>query len=71
VTTLRPNVLLAAACVLVVVVQAAIPYLPALVDAFRATPLDATEWMLVAIVALAPALFAEVARRVSGREWVA
>jgi Ca2+-transporting ATPase len=64
------NGALLAAAILVVVVQAAIPVVPALADAFRAAPLDAGDWALVAIVALAPAAFAHVLR-VSGRAWVA
>ena len=71
VTALRPNVLLAVACALVIVVQVAIPFIPPLVDAFRATPLDATDGSLVAIIALAPAVVAEVVRRLTGRNWVA
>jgi hypothetical protein len=50
--------------------QAAIPYLPPLAEAFQATPLSAVEWFVVAIIALAPAVVAEVMRR-SGRLWVA
>ena len=70
-TALSPNVVLAAACLLVLIVQAAIPYVPPLVEAFRATPLDTADWTLVAIVALAPAVVAELVRRLTGREWVA
>jgi Ca2+-transporting ATPase len=65
----RNGVLLVAA-ILVIVVQAAIPVVPALADAFRATPLDAGDWVLVAIVALAPAAVAHVLRS-TGREWIA
>jgi Ca2+-transporting ATPase len=64
------NGALLAAAILVVVVQAAIPVVPALADAFRAAPLDAGDWALVAIVALAPAAFAHVLRY-TGRAWVA
>ncbi len=71
VTSLRPNGLLALACVIVIAVQVAIPLIPPLAEAFRATPLDASDWLLVAIVALAPAVLAEVVRRATGREWVA
>ena len=53
-----------------VAVQVAIPYLPPLADAFRASPLDATEWAVVAAIALLPAAVAEVMRRF-GRTWVA
>ena len=71
VVTLRPNVLLAAACVLVVVVQAAIPYVPPFAEAFRATTLDLSDWAIVALIALSPAVIAEIIRAVTGREWVA
>ncbi len=70
VTTLRPNGLLAGAVAIVLLAQVAIPYVPVLADAFRATPLDATDWVFVAIIALAPALVAEVIRRTTGRVWV-
>jgi P-type Ca2+ transporter type 2C len=65
------NGLLLGACVAVLVVQAAIPYLPALADAFRAEQLTAEEWLLVAAVALVPALVSEVVRRRGGSRWVA
>jgi Ca2+-transporting ATPase len=68
---LRPNGLLAAACLAVVAIQAAIPFVPPLAEAFRATPLDGLDWPLVAVVALAPPLLAEVLRTVRGATWVA
>jgi Ca2+-transporting ATPase len=69
---LSPNGFLAAACIAVVVIQAAIPLVPALADAFRATPLDAADWALVALIALGPAVAAQVVRLVRpGRPWVA
>jgi Ca2+-transporting ATPase len=68
---LRPNMLLAAMVVLVVVVQAAIPYVPPLAEAFRAESLTAVEWGLVTLVALAPAVVAEIVRTVRRAEWVA
>jgi Ca2+-transporting ATPase len=71
VLTLPANGLLAAMCVLVAMVHVAIPYVPPLAEAFRATPLGPTEWLLVGLVALAPAVVAEVVKAVSGREWVA
>jgi Ca2+-transporting ATPase len=64
------NTFLAAACLLVIAIQAAIPYLPPLADAFRATPLAIGEWGIVFAIALAPALVADVIRRL-GRTWVA
>ena len=71
VSSLRPNAMLAGAAAIVVVVQVAIPQIPPLAEAFRATPLDASDWLLITAVALAPALVAEVIRRVTGWEWVA
>ena len=64
------NGFLAAAVLFVIAIQAAIPYLSPLASAFRASPLSAAEWALVAIVALAPAIVAQVARA-RGRRWVA
>ena len=64
------NGFLAAAVLLVIAIQAAIPYLSPLASAFRASPLSAAEWALVAVVALAPAIVAQVARA-RGRRWVA
>jgi Ca2+-transporting ATPase len=71
VVTLRPNILLAAACLLVVAVQVAIPYIPPFAEAFRATPLEPSDWTIIALIALAPAILAEAIRAVTGREWVA
>ena len=67
---LAVNGFLAAAVVLVIAVQAAIPYLPPLASAFRASPLDAAQWAFVAAVALAPATVAQVARA-RGHRWMA
>jgi Ca2+-transporting ATPase len=67
----RPNRLLLAGAVLCVAIQVVIPYVPALAEAFQATPLDAADWLLVAIVALVPAVFAEVYRAVRHQPWVA
>jgi Ca2+-transporting ATPase len=66
----RNGFLLAAAAV-TVAIQVAMPYLPALADAFRAQPLDAADWALVALVALGPAIVAQVVRVRSRRRWVA
>jgi Ca2+-transporting ATPase len=68
---LPPNWFLLAAASLVVVIQAAIPYVPLLAEAFRATPLDTSDWAIVAVIALAPAMLAEVVRTVTGRTWIA
>ncbi len=67
----RPNKLLLIGAVVCIVIQIAIPFVPALADAFQATPLDAVDWLLVAAIALAPAIVAEVIRAVSHRVWVA
>jgi Ca2+-transporting ATPase len=68
---LGSNGFLLAAAILVIVVQAAMPYVPALADAFRAQPLDLVEWGLVGVVALAPALIAQVVRTRRASLWVA
>ncbi len=69
---LRPNGFLLAASIAVIAVQAAIPYVPALAVAFHATPLYASDWALVAIVAILPALLAETVRTLRpGVRWVA
>ena len=65
------NWFLLAAGLIVIGVQAAIPQVPLLAEAFRATPLDASDWAIVAVIALAPAVLAEVVRTVTGRTWVA
>jgi P-type Ca2+ transporter type 2C len=71
VVTLPTNGFLAAAAIVVIVVQAAIPLIPPLADAFRATTLGAADWLLVAVVALLPAALAELIRWRTGRDWVA
>ncbi len=68
---LRPNGLLLAAVAVVLVAQIVIPLVPPLAEAFRASPLDAGEWLLVAVIALAPAVVAEAIRGVVRTEWVA
>jgi len=69
---LSTNGFLAAACVVVVVIQALIPLVPALAEAFRATPLYAADWVLVALIALGPAVLAQLVRVARpGRVWVA
>ena len=67
---LARNGFLMAAVAAVIVIQLAVPLVPALTDAFRATSLGPLDWALVALIALGPALLAE-AIRASGREWVA
>ncbi len=68
---LQPNWFLAGACVLVIVIQALIPLVPPLAEAFRATPLDPGDWALVIAIALAPAVLAEAIRTWRGTPWVA
>jgi Ca2+-transporting ATPase len=65
----RNSVLLGAAIV-TVVVQAAMAAIPPLAEAFRAQPLDAVEWALVAVVALGPALAAQAIRARMHTVWV-
>ncbi len=67
----RPNMLLLAGGIVCIGVQVVIPFVPPLADAFQATPLDAFDWVLVGIVALLPALFAEVYRALRHKPWVA
>jgi Ca2+-transporting ATPase len=55
----------------VVAIQAAIPYVPVLAAAFRATPLDLEDWLIVVVIAVIPALVAEVVRTVTDRTWIA
>ncbi|HEU4672063.1 MAG TPA: HAD-IC family P-type ATPase, partial [Candidatus Limnocylindrales bacterium] len=71
VTRLAVNGLLLAMVVGVVAVQAALPFVPPLAEAFRATPLDAADWALVAVVAFGPAILAQLVRAAGGRTWVA
>jgi Ca2+-transporting ATPase len=68
---LRPNGFLLGAGLVVLALQVAIPSIPPLAEAFRAVPLDATDWAVVALVALGPALLAQVARATRPTEWVA
>jgi len=65
------NAFLLAVGVSVIAIQAVIPAVAPLADAFRATPLDALDWSLVAVVALAPAALAELIRSVRHAVWVA
>ena len=71
VTSLRPNLFLLSTCLVVVAVQVLIPFVPPLADAFRASPLSTWEWVLVAGVALLPAVVAELIRRTGRGPWVA
>ncbi len=71
VVSLPINGFLAAATIVVIVVQAVIPLIPPLAEAFRATALGTADWLLVAAVALLPAALAEVIRWRTARDWVA
>ena len=68
---LARNGLLLAACLATIAVQAAIPFIPPLREAFRAAPLDAADWLIVATIALAPAILAQLMRGWQHRAWVA
>ncbi len=70
---LGSNGILLAACLVAVAIQVLIPHVPLLAEAFRASPLDLVDWLLVGVVAFVPALAAEVVRtRGGGRViWVA
>jgi Ca2+-transporting ATPase len=67
------NGFLMGACLAAVGIQALIPYVPPLAEAFRATPLDLVDWLLVAVVAFVPAVAAQVVRTRGRGEaiWVA
>jgi Ca2+-transporting ATPase len=65
------NRVLLAAALAVIAVQAAIPYVPPLAAAFRASRLDLLDWGLAAAIALAPAILAEVVRSARRAVWVA
>jgi Ca2+-transporting ATPase len=71
VTRLRTNAFLLWACLITIAVQVAIPFVPPLAEAFRASPLSPGEWALVALVATLPAVCAEVIRRTGHGPWVA
>ncbi len=71
VTKLAPNRFLAVACIGAALVQLAIPLVPPLAEAFRATPLDTFEIVAIALIALAPALAADLIRRRRASTWVA
>ena len=68
---LPANGFLAIACVVGAAIQLAIPYLPPLAEAFRASPLSGLELGIVALVAVGPAIVAEVVRSARRTIWVA
>jgi Ca2+-transporting ATPase len=68
---LGTNGFLLATAIAAILIQAAIPYVPALAEAFRATRLSGIDWILIGIIALAPAILAQVIRAVRHADWVA
>jgi len=64
------NGFLLSVAIATVVVQVAIPYLPAVASAFHAMPLDPAEWLVVLALAFLPATVAQLVRALTGREWV-
>ena len=62
---LPANGFLAIACLVGGLVHLAIPYVPPLAEAFRATPLDGLELALVALIEIVPAVVAETVRSAS------
>ncbi|MBA2372617.1 MAG: cation-transporting P-type ATPase, partial [Chloroflexi bacterium] len=68
---LGTNRFLLGAGLFVLAVQVVIPLVPPLAEAFQATPLEAGEWLVVAVIALVPAVVAEVVRSVRRVVWVA
>jgi P-type Ca2+ transporter type 2C len=70
-TRLTRNGFLLAASLFVVAIQVAMPFVPALADAFRAQPLGVLDWVFVALVALVPAVVAQIARAQTRHVWIA
>ena len=70
-SALPVNGFLAIACVAVALIQLTIPFVPPLAEAFRATPISGPEVALVALVAIGPAVGAEIIRRVRPGVWLA
>jgi Na+-transporting NADH:ubiquinone oxidoreductase subunit NqrB len=62
---------LLAGAIAVILTQAAIPFIPGVSEAFRASALDLEEWLLVAVIALLPAVLAEAVRARGQTVWVA
>ncbi len=71
VARLPRNGFLLSVCIAAIAIQALIPSIPPLAEAFRSTPLDGGDWLLVAAVALAPAVLADLLRRTRRIAWVA
>ncbi|MEO7663530.1 MAG: HAD-IC family P-type ATPase, partial [Candidatus Limnocylindrales bacterium] len=66
-----PNRVLLFGGIGVIAIQALIPFIPGVSEAFRASTLDLEEWLLVGLVALVPAAVAEAARWTRRTVWVA
>ncbi|HEY4633662.1 MAG TPA: cation-transporting P-type ATPase [Candidatus Limnocylindrales bacterium] len=71
VSGLSMNRFLLVACLVMGVIQLSIPYIAPLADTFRASPLDSTELALIAVIAVVPAIAADVIRRLTRTVWVA
>jgi Ca2+-transporting ATPase len=71
VSSLGANRFLLIACIVMGLVQLAIPYVGPLAETFRATPLEPTELVLIAIIAAVPAIAADIVRRLTRSVWVA
>lgn len=71
--SLSRNSVLLGACIAAVIIQLLIPVIPPLAELFRAQILSVGDWLIVAIIALAPAVTAELVRgfRRGSRIWVA
>jgi Ca2+-transporting ATPase len=71
VSGLSMNRFLLVACVVMGLIQLSIPYIAPLAETFRASPLDPTELALIAVIAVVPAIAADVIRRLTRTVWVA
>jgi Ca2+-transporting ATPase len=71
VLSLPPNLVLLGVGLFVLAIQFAIPHVPVLAEAFQAAPLDGEDLLAIGVVALAPALVAELVRATRHRTWVA
>jgi magnesium-transporting ATPase (P-type) len=71
VSSLGANRFLLIACVVMGLIQLAIPYIGPLAETFRATPLEPTELALIAVIAIVPAIVADLVRRLTRSVWVA
>ena len=71
--SLGSNGVLLGACLVAVAVQVLIPLVQPLAELFRAEPISLSDWMIVAVIALTPAVVAEAVRtlRRGASSWVA